>query len=79
MAVRPASQNPILSLVVVHSAIGFAGAAVLVAGIVVANPNELGVLLRQTPLAAAMLWFFSGLTFASVQTGAAVMALADRD
>lgn len=79
MANRFAPKNPLLSLVFMHSAIGFAAAAILVAGIVVANPNELGALLLGTPLAAAMLWFFSGLTFASVQTGAAVMALADPD
>lgn len=82
MASRPAARNPfarnpLVALFLVHGAIGFAAAAVFVAGLILANPNELGVLLKATPLAAVLLWFASGLTFAGVQTSAAVMALAE--
>jgi len=59
-----------------HAAIGFGVAALLVAAILLADPGGLGALLRREGVfPVALLWFFLGLTYGSVQMGAAVMLL----
>lgn len=65
-----------------HAAIGFGLAAGFVAGFVLADPHGAGgVLLTAADhwWPAVVLWFFVGLTFASVQIGAATMLLGHRD
>ena len=57
-----------------HAAIGFGIAAIFVAALLLADPGGIGTLLRHPSAGpVALLWFFSGLTFAGVQIGAAVM------
>ncbi len=61
-----------------HGAIGFGIAAVFVALLMGTDMGGLGTLLRAAdshPFPALLLWFFCGLTFGSVQIGAAVMLL----
>jgi len=61
-----------------HGAIGFGIAAVFVALLMATDMAGLGTLLRgadSAPLPALLLWFFCGLTFGSVQIGAAVMLM----
>jgi hypothetical protein len=61
-----------------HGAIGFGLAAVFVALLMSSDNGGLGTLLRGAeshPFPALLLWFFCGLTFGSVQIGAAVMLL----
>jgi len=63
-----------------HAALGFTLAAAFVVGLHVIDPGGFGTLLRQAgghPWPSLLLWYFSGLTFGSVQMGAAVMLLAD--
>ena len=62
-----------------HAAVGFALAAAFVAALVMADPGGAGTLLTQPDfgrLPVLLLWTFTGLTFAGVQMGAAVMLLA---
>jgi hypothetical protein len=67
----------LVRFMMLHGAIGFGIAAVFVGGILLADPGGLGRLLAprgpEGVLPLALLWFFSGLTFGSVQIGAAVM------
>jgi hypothetical protein len=61
-----------------HGAIGFGLAAVFVALLMSSDSGGLGTLLRGAeshPFPALLLWFFCGLTFGSVQIGAAVMLM----
>lgn len=60
---------------ILHGVIGFGLAAIFVAAILWADPGGVGTLiLRHGGLPViALLWFFSGLTFGSVQIGTAVM------
>mgnify|MGYP002655402442 CR=1 FL=1 len=65
-----------------HAAIGFALAAIFVAAILVLNPQDAGTLLvtgagHWWPV--VVLWFFTGLTFGSVQIGAVTMLLEKAD
>ena len=65
-----------------HGAIGFGIAAAFVALLVGTDTAGLGTLLcdaESHPLPALLLWFFCGLTFGSVQIGAAVMLLGEDD
>ncbi len=72
----------LVRFVLLHTAIGFGISAVFVALLMSTDANGLAALLRGAeshPLPALLLWFFCGLTFASVQIGAAVMLLAHED
>lgn len=66
---------------ILHGLIGFGLAAVFVAAILWADPGGVGTLiLRHGGLPViALLWFFTGLTFGSVQIGTAVMLQDGRD
>ncbi|WP_203070494.1 hypothetical protein [Falsiroseomonas ponticola] len=64
-----------------HALVGFGISAIFTAGFVLANPGGAGGILLNAaghwwPVVA--LWFFAGLTFGSVQIGAATMLLAER-
>lgn len=61
-----------------HAAIGFGLAALTTLGLLWADPGGLGTLLLNAdghPWPTLLLWFFLGLTFGSVQIGAAIMLL----
>lgn len=71
----------LLRLLIVNAAIGFGVSAIFVAALIWTDTGRLGTLIASSPvgwLAAGILFFFVGLTFASVQMGVAVMRL-DRD
>ncbi len=70
--------NPLVRLFAVNAAIGFWLSALFVGAIAALALGHMGRLLSggETWPFAILLWFFTGLTFASVQTGIAVMALA---
>lgn len=73
---------PLVRFMISHAAIGFGLAFVFVAVIVALDVSNLRALLFHDAmglLALALLFFFSGLTFASVQMGLAVMALGESD
>ena len=60
---------------IMHGLIGFGLSALFVAAVLWADPGGVGSLILKhggAPV-VAMLWFFSGLTFGSVQIGTAVM------
>lgn len=66
---------PAVRFMVIHGLVGFGLAAVFVAAVLWADPGGVGSLILRVggwPV-VAMLWFFSGLTFGSVQIGTAVM------
>jgi len=72
----------IIVFAVKHTAFGFGLAAVFVTALVWADVAGLGTLFAAAPagwLAAGMLVFFTGLTFASVQLGIAIMQLGRED
>ena len=72
----------IIRFVIRHSAFGFGLSAVFVTALVWADVAQLRTLFAGSPvgwLAAFMLFFFTGLTFASVQLGMAIMQLARED
>lgn len=66
---------PAVRFMLLHGLIGFGLSAVFVAALLWADPSGVGTLiLRHGGLpVVAMLWFFTGLTFGSVQIGAAIM------
>lgn len=66
---------------VVHGLIGFGLSAVFVAAVLWSDPGGAGgVILKHGGLPViGLLWFFTGLTFGSVQIGAAVMLQDGRD
>jgi hypothetical protein len=58
-----------------HGLVGFGLSAIFVAAVLWADPGGVGALILKhggIPV-IALLWFFTGLTFGSVQIGAAVM------
>lgn len=66
---------PAVRFMVMHGLVGFGLSALFVAAVLWADPGGVGQLILKhggIPV-VAMLWFFSGLTFGSVQIGAAVM------
>lgn len=70
---------PAVRFMVMHGLVGFGLSALFVAAVLWSDPGGVGTLILKhggIPV-VAMLWFFSGLTFGSVQIGAAVM-LQDR-
>ena len=71
-----------LRFLLLHAAIGFGLAALLVLALLVADPGGVGTLLRRAPSSPApalLLWLFCGMTFGAVQFGAAVMLLEHRE
>jgi hypothetical protein len=74
------STPELVRFLVRHAAVGFAISAGFVGLILAADPNGLGTLMAGAaghPLPLVLLWFFCGLTFASVQMGAAVMLMGE--
>lgn len=72
----------LLKLLLKNLALGFAVAALFVAALIWSDTAGLGTLIAESShgwLAAALLFFFTGLTFASVQMGIAVMGLGRDD
>jgi hypothetical protein len=70
--------HPLLALLIAHATIGFGLAALFVTAIVAFDVGGVGRLLA-TDAAwpfAIVLWFFTGLTFASAMMGSAIMGLA---
>lgn len=77
---RPA--NRLVRYLVPHAAGGFAMAGLLVWGLLANDVSGLRTLASQTdvgPMAICVLTFFTGLTFASVQMGIAIMMLGHRN
>ncbi len=76
------SKLPVaVRFMVLHGLVGFGVAAVFVAAVLWADPGGVGTLILKhggVPV-IALLWFFTGLTFGSVQIGAAVMLQDGRD
>ncbi len=73
---------PFLVFLMRHALIGFAIAAVFVAGVVWADPSGVGTLMLASgehPLPLALLWFFSGLTFGGVQMATVIMLPRDEE
>lgn len=66
---------------VLHGLVGFGLSALFVAAVLWADPGGVGsLILRHGGLPViVLLWFFSGLTFGSVQIGTAVMLQDGRD
>lgn len=72
----------LVKLLIRNAAIGFAAAACFVALLLLSDTGGLGTLISQSEsgtLATAMLTFFVGLTFASLQMGWAVMMAGRED
>jgi hypothetical protein len=71
--------RPILFLAV-HAAVGFGIALLAVIVLLWADPGGIGTLLRHegSYWPAALLWFFLGLTCASIQMGSAIMGFGAR-
>jgi hypothetical protein len=68
----------LVRFLILHGATGFALSALLVGGLLAADPGDARRLLLEAAghwWPALLLWFFVGLTFGSVQIGAAVMLL----
>jgi len=66
---------------ILHGLIGFGLSALFVAAVLWADPGGVGALILKhggLPV-IALLWFFTGLTFGSVQIGTAVMLQDGRD
>jgi hypothetical protein len=66
---------------IIHGLVGFGLSAIFVAAVLWADPGGVGrLILKHGGLPViALLWFFSGLTFGSVQIGTAVMLQDGRD
>lgn len=70
----PAQElNPLPRMLLRHAIVGFGASAVFVAGMWLWGPQPLRDLL--TPGPALLLWWGCGLTFGSIQMGAAIMGL----
>ncbi|CAH0298668.1 hypothetical protein [Roseomonas sp. CECT 9278] len=70
-----------IRFMLLHGLVGFGLAAMFVGAVLWADPGGVGrLILREggAPV-VALLWFFTGLTFGSVQIGAAVMLLGGQD
>jgi hypothetical protein len=70
-----------IRFMVLHGLVGFGLAALFVGAVLWSDPGGVGrLILREGGLPViALLWFFTGLTFGSVQIGAAVMLQDGRD
>ncbi|MEZ5995536.1 MAG: hypothetical protein R3C25_07250 [Hyphomonadaceae bacterium] len=73
-------RHLLVRLLIVHTLIGFGLSALFVGGLVVFDAGGFATLIahQQAWPFAILLWFFAGLTFASVQMGMAVMSLIDQ-
>ena len=72
----------LIRLLIKNAILGFVVAALFVAALIWSDTAQLGSLMAASPfgwLAAAMLTFFTGLTFASVQMGIAIMHIGSED
>lgn len=72
----------LIRLLVRNALLGTAAAALFVTTVIWSDTAQLGTLIAASPvgwLAAAMLFFFTSLTFASVQMGIAIMAIGQDD
>jgi hypothetical protein len=71
----------LVRFLLLHAAIGFGLAALLVMGLLLADPGGASVVLRASgdPVPMLLLWLFTGMTFAAVQFGAAVMLMEQRE
>jgi hypothetical protein len=72
----------VIPFMVRHAMLGFAIAALFVGGLLAFDIGGFAALLQGAPwatriMATALLWFMTGLTFASAQMGFALMALSD--
>lgn len=77
---RQGGTPPLVRLLYRNAALGFAVAACFVTALVVFDINGLGTLILNSPdgaIAAFVLTFATGLTFASVQMAIAIMQLAE--
>lgn len=78
----PLRRMPVaVRFMVLHGLVGFGVAALFVAAVLWSDPGGVGrLILREGGIPViALLWFFTGLTFGSVQIGAAVMLRDGRD
>jgi hypothetical protein len=72
----------LVRFLICHASLGFGLAAVFVGALVAFDPQDAGTLLLTAAghwWPALVLWFFTGLTFGSVQIGVATMLLAHGD
>lgn len=75
-------MHPIARFYAKHCLIGFAAAAVFVGLLLKLNVANLWHLISTSDIglmAVFLLWFFHGIVFAGVQTGVAVMGMAEDD
>ena len=75
------SLPPAVRFMLLHGALGFGISVLFTVALLVANPGGIATLLLAAdthPLPVLLLWFLCGLTFGSVQIGAAVMLQEDR-
>lgn len=75
-----AALPPHVRFLMQHALIGFGLATVFIIAVLWSDAFGIGSLLHGAdshPLPVLLLWFFTGLTFGSVQMGAAVMLLED--
>lgn len=72
-APTPLALNPLPRLLVRHALVGFGASTVFVAAIWLWGPKPLRELMTIGP--ALLLWWGCGLTFGSIQMGAAIMGL----
>lgn len=83
MTIMPAILRrlpPHLRFLALHALVGFGLAGLFVGAVLWSDAFGLGRLLLETsahPMPVLLLWFFTGLTFGSVQMGAAVMFQSD--
>lgn len=72
-------RHPLVRLFITHTLIGYAISTLFVGGLLGFDAGGLRtlVLSQHAEPFVVLLWFFVGLTFASVQMGAAIMNLAD--
>lgn len=78
---RRSSLPVAVRFMLLHGLVGFGLSAIFVAAVLWADPGGVGALILKhggIPV-IALLWFFTGLTFGSVQIGAAVMLQDGRD
>lgn len=71
----------LLRFLLLHAVVGFTLATLFIIALLWADPGGVAQVLRRAPghpWPVLLLWFFSGLTFGSVQIGVATMLLEER-
>ncbi|WP_395646532.1 hypothetical protein [Terricaulis sp.] len=70
-------RHPLVRLFVLQALIGFAISSIFVGGLVLFDVGGFSTMTRSqhSDAVVLLLWFFVGLTFASVQMGMAIMSL----